>query len=381
MDRMKLREYQAKSIFAEQLIAIPRGFLAVTADEAEAAARKLGTPVVLKPQLGVKGRGKLGGIAFADTPLEAMEAAGQLFQKTIKGEPVRTLLVEEKLDIAEELYLAVTIDYAARRPVLIASQEGGVEIEVVAERTPERVQKTLVSIVDGPSSDDLERLANQLGLDVARILERLYNIFRNLDAELVEVNPLIRTTSGDLVAADAVLNINEEALFRHPDLDKYKREIPVDDPVAEEARQKSWTYIDLSGDIGILSSGAGLTMAILDLMNRAGGRPANFLDTAQIDDQGIYEAFELLSRAGTPRVMLVNIFAGLNRCDALAEGIKRYLQDHPLPMPVVVRMIGNLEDEGHRILKGIGITPFKELEAAIDFAVKLSRDETKGTRS
>ena len=375
---MKLREYQAKSIFAEHNIAVPRGFLAATSGEAEAAAQKLGMPVVLKPQLGVKGRGKVGGIAFADTPAEAAEAAGRLFQKTIKGEPVRTLLVEEKLAIAEELYLAVTIDHAARRPVLIASREGGVEIEVVAEQNPERIHKTLVSIIDGPSVNDLERLANCMGLDVARHLERLYNIFKSLDAELVEVNPLIRTTNRDLVAADAVLNINEEALFRQPGLDKYKSEIPIDDPIAEEARQKSWTYIDLSGDIGILSSGAGLTMAILDLMNRSGGRPANFLDTAQIDDQGIYEAFELLSRAGTTRVLLVNIFAGLNRGDTLAEGIKRYLQDHPLPIPVVVRMIGNLENEGHRILSNIGITPFKELEAAIDFAVKLSQDKTKG---
>jgi succinyl-CoA synthetase beta subunit len=170
-----------------------------------------------------------------------------------------------------------------------------------------------------------------------------------------------------------VLNINHDSVFRHDELLALKEEIPVDDPIAEEASLSSWTYIDLPGDIGILSSGAGLTMAILDLIHRGGGKPANFLDTAQIDEDGIYNAFDLLSRAKKTKVLLVNIFAGLNRCDSLAIGIKKYLQDHPLEIPLVVRMIGNLEEEGQRILKEIGIKPCTRLEDAVEQAVMLGK--------
>jgi succinyl-CoA synthetase beta subunit len=175
--------------------------------------------------------------------------------------------------------------------------------------------------------------------------------------------------SGELVAVDAVLNINQDALFRHPELEELRRELPVEDAIAEEAQRNSWTYIDLDGDIGILSSGAGLTMAILDLIERAGGRAANFLDTAQIDDEGIVRAFELIVRAKPVKSVLVNIFAGLNRCDGLARGITRYLADNPLPVPVVVRMIGNREEEGYRILRDAGIEPVAELEPAVEMAV------------
>ncbi len=370
---MKLREFQAKSIFSSYGIAVPRGRTVTTPAEAENAASDLGVPVVLKPQLGVKGRGKAGGIAFADTPHAAHEASKRLFDMNIKGEPVRTLLVEEKLEIDKELYIAVTIDYASSRPVMVASLEGGVEIEDLAQKDPGRIVKVPVDILSGPAEIDFSEVTQRLGKDATDYLEILYRIFRDYDAELVEINPLARISTGALVAADGVLNVNDEALFRHEDLAAFKKQIPIEDPIAEEAREKSWTYIGLSGDIGILSSGAGLTMAILDLMSRAGGRPANFLDTAQIDDEGIYEAFELLSRAGTVKVLLVNIFAGLNRCDQLAKGIERYLLDFPTETPIVVRMIGNLEEEGHRLLKKIGISPFKRLEDAIEHAVKLSK--------
>ncbi|NIM20276.1 MAG: succinate--CoA ligase subunit beta [Candidatus Latescibacteria bacterium] len=370
---MKLREYQAKSVFSDYGIAIPRGRIAKTPEEAADAARKLGKAAVLKPQLGVKGRGKAGGIAFTNSPDEAFEQSMRLFGMSIKGERIRTLLVEEKLFISDEWYIAVTIDYAKRCPVMIASLEGGVEIEETARHRPESIFKLPVNILKGPASKDLAPVASQMGEDTARCLETLYRIFREYECELVEINPLVRTAEGSLIAADAVLNVNEEALFRHENLIALKKQIPVEDPIAEEAAQKSWTYIDLEGNIGVLSSGAGLTMAILDLMHRAGGTPANFLDTAQIDDEGIYEAFDLLSRAKPMRVLLVNMFAGLNRCDELAMGIKRYLADHPTDTPIVVRMIGNLEEEGHQILKGLGILPFKKLEDAIQRAVELSQ--------
>jgi len=370
---MKLREYQAKGIFREAGIRVPRGEITDSAEGASALAAGFGGAVVLKPQLGVKGRGKVGGIGFADDPAAARDEAERLLALTVKGEAVRTLLVEERADVAEELYLAVAIDFAARRPVLIASAAGGVDIEEVARERPEEVLRIPVDILDGPSVEDLAVVAERLGADVAEHLATLYGVFREYDAEIVEVNPLVRTRSGGLVAVDAVLNVNEDSVGRHPELRALKAEIPVEDPIAEEAAAKSWTYIDLGGEIGVLSSGAGLTMAILDLIQYGGGTPGNFLDTAQIDDEGIFDAFELLGRAREFKVLLVNIFAGLNRCDLLAGGIRRYLEEHPLDVPVVVRMVGNLEEEGHRILAGAGIEPHSRLEDAVEAAVRLAR--------
>lgn len=343
----------------------------MTPNAAVEAAGRLGGPVVLKPQLGVKGRGKAGGIGFADDPAQAGIEAERLFDLTIKGEAVKLLLVEERMAIADEIYLAVTVDYAARRPLIMASSGGGVDIETVAESDPDRLFRIPVNILAGPATTDFIPIAERLGEDVARYLEILYRIFRDFDAEMVEINPLARTTDGYLCAVDAVLNVNPDSVFRHDDLITLKAEIPADDPIAEEAARSKWTYIDLSGDIGILSSGAGLTMTILDLIHNAGGKPANFLDTAQIDDEGIYHAFDLLSRARKTRVLLVNIFAGLNRCDRLAEGILRYLEDHPIEIPLVVRMVGNREEEGLRLLKENGISPFSRLEEAVEEAVRL----------
>ncbi|NIM14617.1 MAG: succinate--CoA ligase subunit beta [Candidatus Aminicenantes bacterium] len=371
---MNLREYQAKNIFSQHGITIPIGKITTTPEETAKAASELNSQVVIKPQLGVKGRGKAGGIGFAPDPAAALQEAERLLSLTIKGETVEKLLVEEKIDIADELYIAVTVDYSIRHPVLIASSEGGVEIEETAKTHPERVFRIPVNILTGPTPDDFTTIADQLGQDTAQYLEILYRIFRQYDAELVEINPLVRTKQGNLCAVDAVLNINEDSVFRHEELADFKKEIPVVDPISEEASRSSWTYIDLPGDIGILSSGAGLTMAILDLIHKAKGKPANFLDTAQIDDEGIYNAFDLLSRAKKTRVLLVNMFAGLNRCDNLALGIQRYLNDHPMEIPIVVRMIGNREEEGHRILREIGIEPFTRLEDAIEHAVKLSKE-------
>jgi len=372
---MKLREYQAKEIFRKYGIKTPGGAVAEDSAQALRIAEKLGTPVVLKPQLGVKGRAKVGGIAFAEGPAAAEKNAERPFDMTIKGEPVRVLLVEEKLAIASEMYVAVTIDHMARCPVIIVSPDGGVDIESVAHSAPERVLKIPLNILDGLTSNDLTRVSDFMGDEIAALVKILYRIFREFDAELVEINPVIRTTEGDLYAVDAVLNINQDSLFRHNELDKYHSEIPISDPLESEATARNWTYIRLTGEIGILSSGAGLTMAILDMIHQKGGRAANFLDTAQMDDQGIFDAFEFLRRASGKSLILVNIFAGLNRCDLLAMGIRDYLERHPMDIPVVVRMVGNMEVEGHRILQDIGIEPFNSLEDAVERAVKLSQGD------
>jgi succinyl-CoA synthetase beta subunit len=340
---MNLREYQAKTIFSQHGITIPKGKIVTTPGEAAKTTEEFDSGVVIKPQLGVKGRGKVGGIGFADDPAAAKAEAKRLLGSKIKGETVQKL------------------------------SEGGVEIEETAKTHPDRILRIPVNILKGPSPNDIARIADRMGKDTAQYVDLLYRLFRRYDAELVEINPLVRTTDGNLCAVDAVLNINEDSVFRHEELTAFQKEIPVDDPIAAEASLSSWTYIELPGDIGILSSGAGLTMAILDLIHKAGGSAANFLDTAQIDDEGIYNAFELLSRAKKTRVLLVNIFAGLNRCDSLAMGIQRYLNDHPIETPLVVRMIGNLEEEGHQILREMGIEPFSRLEDAVEKAVKLSR--------
>jgi succinyl-CoA synthetase beta subunit len=370
---MNLREYQAKKIFSEHGIPVPRGRTATNPMEVETIAEELGGPVVLKPQLGVKKRGKLGIIAFAENPVEAVKESERLFGRTVKSEPIRTILVEEKADISEELYVAVVVDYSRRCPVIMVSRKGGVDIETLAKGEPESLLKLPIGILKGPTADDIDRISEFIDRDVARAAEVLYSIFRKFDAEMIEINPIVRTKQGELLAVDAVLNINDDSLIRHTELESLKEGMGDIDPIALEAAANKWTYIDLPGDIAILSSGAGLTMTILDLIGNAGGAAGNFLDTAQIDENGIHKAFELLVRAKKANAMLINIFAGLNRCDRLAEGIVRYLNDHPIEVPLVVRMIGNKEEEGHEILRDHGIEPETDLEAAIGGVVELSK--------
>jgi len=371
-DEMKLREFQAKRIFAEQDIPVPVGKVARNNEQAKSIAIEIDRPVILKPQMGFKKRGKLGLITFADNPDETAEQAGKLFNQKINDEVIQLILIEEKVDIGQELYLAVAVDYGQRCPVIMVSQRGGVDIEQLAKTDPRSLLKIPIHILNGPTNNDFTRIGKFSSREVAGIAAKLYTIFREYDAEMVEINPLAKTKNGQLLAVDAVLNINDDSLFRHPELIALKQEIGTSDPIAEQASANDWTYIDLPGDIAILSSGAGLTMTILDLINNAGGSAANFLDTAQIDGEGIYEAFQLLNRAKKAKAMLVNIFAGLNQCDSLATGIRHYLTDHPMDIPIVVRMIGNKEEIGHQILSEIGIKPYTSLEEAIESVVVLS---------
>lgn len=370
---MNLREFQAKRVFASHGIAVPVGGMASTPSEVLAIAEDLGGPVVLKPQLGIKRRGKRGIIAFCDNPVTAEREAGRLFGRSVEGERIKMLLIEEKAHIAQELYLAVTLDYSRGCPTVMVSRQGGVDIEELSRHQPETILKLPVNILRGLTEDDIAKIVEFVDDDVGRLATTLYSVFRAYDAEMAEVNPLVRTTEGALVAVDAVLNVNDAALFRQPDVASFKQQISDGDAIAQEAEANKWTYIELPGDIAILSSGAGLTMTILDLVQSAGGSAANFLDTAQIDENGIYKAFDLLVRAKEARAMMINIFAGLNRCDKLAAGIVRYLKEHPYDRPVVVRIIGNEEDAGYRILRGFGVEPYRKLEAAVERVVALAR--------
>lgn len=366
---LKLHEYEAKTIFKKFGIPVPRGNVFESVGE----LNSIDFPVVVKPQ-GIKGRGKIGSIIFANNLIEAKEALSKLLNSEIKGEIIRQVLIEERIDVQKEIYVAIAIDFSKRRPVLIVSSDGGVDIEETAEKSPDKIRKTYSDISKVLKEEDIRNLAEFLGSNekFEDIVIKLWKIFKDYDAELVEINPLALTKSGDFIALDAVLNVNDDSLFRHPDLEKIrKREYKNDlERIADEMK---WTYIDLDGNIGILSSGAGLTMAILDLIKIYGGSPANFLDTAQMDADGIYKAFELLSKKQGLKVILVNIFAGLNRCDDLAEGIKRYVSDYKPKTPIVVRMIGNREEEGKRILREVGIDAIPELEKAIEKSVEISK--------
>lgn len=377
---MRLYEYEVKEIFQKFGIVIPRGQTVKSAEEVSRFASHIGGPVVIKSQVLTKKRGKAGAIRFASNPDEAFRESQSLLGMILKDERVSALLVEEKVEIAKEFYVGITIDYSFLKPVAITSPFGGVDIEEVTREKPAMVKKVRFSISEGPTEKDFEEMASIFQpteqMLIKDVSKKLYQIFQGYDTEMVEINPLALSKQGEAVALDAFLNVDDDSLFRHPDLvwprGKSKEEFEFE----QFLKEMKWKYIEMDGDIGILSSGAGVTMAILDLISIRGGKPANFLDTAQMDADGIYKAFSLFSGKKNLKVLLINIFAGLNRCDDLAMGIKRYLQEHALPMPLVVRMIGYREEEGKNILKEVNVEAIRSLEESVEKVIQIA-GETK----
>jgi len=379
---MRLYEYEAKEVFQKCGLAIPRGQIVASAEEARRFASEIGGPVVIKPQVSAKKRGKAGAIRFASDPEEAFRQSQSILGTMLNDEKVATLLVEEKIEIDKEFYIGMTIDYSSLKPVAIASPLGGVDIEEVAQEKPAIVKKVLFSISRGPTEKDYEELVSifkptEQAL-MKEVTKKLYQIFQKYDAEMVEINPLALTKHGKSMALDAFLNVDDDSLFRHSDLVKPRGMTREQFDFEQSLKEKKWKYIEMDpdGEIGILSSGAGITMAILDLIKMHGGRPANFLDTAQMNAEGIYSAFSLFADNKKLKVLLVNIFAGLNRCDDLAMGIKKYLQQHPLRMPLVVRMIGYREDEGKGILKEIDVETIRSLEDSVEKVIQIAQGAT-----
>ena len=381
---MRIYEYEAKQMLREAGIAVPASELVVSAAQAGEAAARLGGPVVIKPQTLIKARGKAGLIAFAATPREAEQAAQGLLGREHAGEKIESLLVEQKIVFQRELYLGVAVDYTEGRPVFIASGRGGVEIEEVARQSPGEILKVAISPSQGLSRAQAAEVASFLARSLPgggaeqtagleRIITALYGIYTKFDCEMLEVNPLV-LAGGSLLALDAAAAIDEDALFRQAPLVRPRGQSEAEFAVETDHRQRGWTFLRLGGDIGILSSGAGITMAILDLMRAGGGRPANFLDTAQMNRQGIYDAFHIFLGDPSIKTVLVNIFAGLNRCDDLALGIKDFLTEYQPPFPVVVRMVGNREDEGREILKGIGVEAIASLEESVEQAIRVTEE-------
>ena len=376
---MRLYEYEAKEIFQKYGVAIPKGQIVESAEDAHRFASQIGGQVVIKPQVLTKKRGKAGMIRFASNPDEAFRESQSLLGIIYKDEKVSALLIEEKVETAIEFYVGITIDYSFLKPVAITSPFGGLDIEEVAREKPAMVKKVRFSISEGPTEKDLEEQVSIFKpnerLFMKEVSKKLYQIFRQYDAEMVEINPLALSKQGKAVALDAFLNIDDDSLFRHSDLIRPRGKSEEEFEFEQFLKEMKWKYIEMDGDIGILSSGAGITMAILDLISMRGGKTANFLDTAQMDAEGIYKAFSLFSGNTNLKVLLVNIFAGLNRCDDLAMGIKRYLREYPLRIPVVVRMIGYREEEGKNILREINIEAIRSLEEAVEKVIKLSKRE------
>ena len=323
---MKLFEFEAKNILKEYGIITPAGNVTSNPDEAEVIARGIGKPVVLKSQILVSGRGKAGGIIFANDTAEAKKVASKLIGSTIKGEVVESLLIEEKLDITEQFYASITVDRQAKAYVVLASTEGGVDVEQVAKDSPEKILRHWIDPALGFSEQDAETMLAQFtGMkkdDVTKFASAIYTLYKvgmDYDAELIEMNPLVKIASGEFVAADARIIMDDNALFRHPEFENRSSERVDDTPLEAEARKQNLTYVDLPGDIGVLGNGAGLVMATLDLVNHFGGSPANFLDAGGGGNVDITKRGLLLIMSKPEvKAVLVNILGGITRCDIVA---------------------------------------------------------------
>jgi succinyl-CoA synthetase beta subunit len=391
---MNVHEYQAKSLCRDFGVAVPAGILATTPGEAEAAARELGTStVVVKAQVHAGGRGKGGGIKLAASPEEAAQVAEQILGMTLvthqtgpAGKLVRKVYVEEASEIERELYLAILLDRAEEKIALIASTEGGMEIEEVAAKTPEKILTVHADPNVGLAGFQVRGLGFQLGLDVAQVkkleefAQGLFRLFMEKDASLAEINPLVVTKSGDLLALDGKLNFDENALYRHPDIAELR------DPDEEDARERAakeidLAYVGLDGDIGCMVNGAGLAMATLDMIQVCGGSPANFLDAGGgADKEKVKEAFKLILRDENVKAILVNIFGGIVRCDLIAEGVIAAAGELGIEVPLVVRLQGTNSERGREILadSDLDITSAETLQEAGEKAVAAVRSSGAG---
>jgi len=378
---LKLLEYEAKEVFRRYGVPLGMSAVAVTPEEARDAAMLIGKPIVVKAQVGVGGRGKAGGIKPADNPAQAYEVAKQILGMKIKDLPIRKVLVEERLPIQHEVYLGVIVDRAARCYTILASSEGGVNIEEVAAKTPEKIVRNNIDPLRGLRSYNANNVAKRLGYggkkmqQLGDILQKLYRVAYEMDAELTEINPLVETADG-FIAADARLNVDNNALYRHKELEaKYLESFEGElTPREMEARAMDLTYVELNGDIGIIGNGAGLTMATLDTVMLYGGRAGNFLDLGGgASPDRIGKAVEFVLKDNRVKALFVNVLGGITRCDDTAKGIieaRGKLGDNK---PIVVRMMGTNEEEGKRLLHGAGIETNDTMEEAAQKAVQLAK--------
>ena len=366
---MKIHEYQAKEILRKHGVATPRGYPCFSVEEAVEAAKKLGGKVwVVKAQIHAGGRGKGGGVKLAKSPDEVKTVAGSILGMQLKthqtgpdGQKVRRLLVEEGADIRKELYLGMVVDRATQRVVLMASSEGGMDIEEVAANHPEKIHKVAIDPAKGLADRDAEDVARKIGVPEKGVaqardfLKALYKAFDETDASLAEINPLIVTGDERVLALDAKMNFDDNALFRHPEI-VAMRDLDEEDPAEIEASKYDLNYIQLDGNIGCMVNGAGLAMATMDIVKLAGGAPANFLDVGGgASTEKVTEAFKIMLKNPKLRAILVNIFGGIMKCDVIAQGVVAAAREVKLSVPLVVRLEGTNVDLGKKILADSGL--------------------------
>ena len=385
---MKIHEYQAKQILSKYDVQIPRGEVADNPSRAREIADKIGPRVVLKAQVHAGGRGKGGGIKLAKNPQEAEKIAKEMIGMTLvtpqtgpEGKLVKRILVEEALDIARELYIGIVIDRAKEVPVVMASSEGGVEIEKVAAETPELIFKEYINPATGFLPFQARNLAFKLCLEGGtfkqgvKFIISLYKAFGATDASLAEINPLLITEQGNVLALDAKMNFDDNALLRHPDI-KEMRDLDEEDPLEVEASSFNLNYIKLDGNVGCMVNGAGLAMATMDIIMHSGGMPANFLDVGGgVSEEAVKNAFKILVSDKDVKAALVNIFGGIVRCDLVANGIVKAAKEFGLKVPMVVRLEGTNVELGKKILKesGLSFYPAETMREAAEKVVPLAK--------
>ncbi|KPL06175.1 succinyl-CoA synthetase subunit beta [bacterium SM23_57] len=378
---MKLHEYQSKLVFADHGIPIPKGRVAASASEAKQIAEELGGPIVVKSQVLVGGRGKAGGIRLAKTPIEAEEMATQILSMEIKGLPVRKVLIDEAVNIEKEIYLGITNDRAARKPVMMASSEGGVDIEDVARIMPEKIIKVhidpLLGLRDYQARDIAASidLSRSLWRDFIKIAHGLWKAYESCDATLAEINPLVISGDGKLLAVDGKMVIDDNALFRHPDLAE-KRDLDVEAQSEIEARKYGLSFIKLDGDIGCMVNGAGLAMTTMDIIKLFGGEPANFLDIGGgASAEKVSAALRIILSDPNIKAVLINIFGGITRGDVVAQGILAALEDVKPQVPMVVRLVGTNAKEGRQILSEANMITANTLVDAAKKAIAVAKGD------
>jgi len=381
---MKLIEYQAKKVFANYGLPVQRGFVAKSAEEVAEGVKGLKFPVVVKAQVPVGGRGKAGGIKLAESPEEAVEKAKKILSMEIKGVPVKKVLVAEAVDIAEEYYIGITQDRRSQAPVFMVSAEGGVDIEEVARTKPEAIVKLSVDPVWGLQPFQARQLAYSLTKDkekakhLAKVIQTLWKIYRETDAQLAEINPFVFDSEGKPWAVDAKIIVDDNALYRHPELAEM-RDLDYEEPRELEAKEAGLSYVKLEGNIGCCVNGAGLAMATMDLIKHFGGQPANFLDVGgSSSPEKVKNAFRIILSDPNVKVIYLNIFGGITRCDDIAQGLIQVFSQMEVPVPVVVRLTGTNEEVARKMLEESGLplivarTMSEGAQKAVELASKVS---------
>ncbi|NIN01745.1 MAG: ADP-forming succinate--CoA ligase subunit beta [candidate division Zixibacteria bacterium] len=375
---MKIHEYQAKQIFAKYGIPLPAGETATTPDEAREMAARIGKSVMVKAQVHVGGRGKAGGIKRAGNPDEAFDIASQILGMDIKGLTVKKVLITECKEIASEAYIGVIVDRKSKKPVIMVSAAGGIDIEEVARETPEKIHKLEVDPLLGLKPFQARNLAYLLYSDrrianqTCPVILKLYRAFVENDCSLAEINPFITTPDGEVCAVDAKINIDDSGLARHPEIEEM-RDVDAEEKAEIEAREKDLSFVKLDGNIGCVVNGAGLAMATMDLVKKYGAEPANFLDIGgSSSPEKVINAMNIILRDSNVKAILFNIFGGITRCDDVANGIVHAVNQLKPKVPIVVRLTGTNEDKARDILRQVNLSATTSMEEVVKKAIELS---------